>query len=205
MLGTARQDRRAARREATRAEILDAAWELCREQGLAALTMRELGKRVGMQAPSLYEYYSSKHAIYDAMYAQGYSAFRDRLRSLDGGREPRRVLKGTIGLFFDFNLEDPARFQLLFQRTIPGFAPTEPSYAIAREAFEIARALLADLGITGSSALDMFTALTAGLVSQQVANDPGGERWKRLVGDAADMYWQKFGPEGKRQKRRSKL
>ena len=60
---TAGRDRRAERAEATRREILDAAWALVRQEGLAALTMRELGARVGLRAQSLYAYFASKHAI----------------------------------------------------------------------------------------------------------------------------------------------
>ena len=43
------RDRRAERREATKAEILDAAWELVRAEGLAALSLRDLAARVGMR------------------------------------------------------------------------------------------------------------------------------------------------------------
>ena len=65
------RDRRAERQAATQAEILDAAWALVRADGLASLAMRELGARVGMRAQSLYAYFPSKHAIYDAMFADG--------------------------------------------------------------------------------------------------------------------------------------
>ncbi|TMK84168.1 MAG: helix-turn-helix transcriptional regulator, partial [Actinobacteria bacterium] len=65
------RDRRAERREATKAEILDAAWEVVRAEGLAALSLRDLAAKVGMRAPSLYSYFDSKHAIYDAMFLQG--------------------------------------------------------------------------------------------------------------------------------------
>jgi hypothetical protein len=36
--------------------------------------------------------------------------------------------------------------------------------------------------------VDLWTALFTGLVSQQVANDPGGERWTRLIEESTDMY-----------------
>ncbi len=55
-------DRRTRRREATRQEIVDAAWTLAREQGLAGLSLRELARQVGMRAPSLYSYFPSKAA-----------------------------------------------------------------------------------------------------------------------------------------------
>src|SRR5207302_1202736 len=65
------RDRRAERREATKAEIIDAGWELVRAEGLAALNLRDLAVKVGMRPPSLYSYFNSKHAIYDAMFLQG--------------------------------------------------------------------------------------------------------------------------------------
>jgi AcrR family transcriptional regulator len=71
-------DLRTLRRELTRRRILDAAWGLAREQGLPGLTMRDLGAAVGMRAQSLYSYFPSKHAIYDAMFAQGNRALLDR-------------------------------------------------------------------------------------------------------------------------------
>src|SRR6478672_7500756 len=51
------RDRRAERHEATRTEIVEAAWELVRTEGLAGLSLRDLAQRVGMQAPSLYSYF----------------------------------------------------------------------------------------------------------------------------------------------------
>ena len=46
--------------------------------------------------------------------------------------------------------------------------------------------------MTGEPALDMFRALITGLVSLQVANDPGGDRWTRLQDDAFDMFFAHY-------------
>ena len=75
MLVIPNRNRRSERREATKAEILDAAWAQVRADGLAALSLRDVARAVGMQPPSLYGYFDSKNAIYDAMYAQGARAF----------------------------------------------------------------------------------------------------------------------------------
>src|SRR3954447_17455751 len=89
------RDRRAERAEATRREILDAAWALVREQGLASLTMRDLGARVGMKAQSLYGYFPSKHAIYDAMFgaANREMVARGRGAAAAGPDDPIDVLR----------------------------------------------------------------------------------------------------------------
>src|SRR4051812_30011310 len=63
MLGNPNVDRVARRRDATRREILEAAWALIREDGWAGLTLRAVGARVGMRAPSLYTHFDSKLAI----------------------------------------------------------------------------------------------------------------------------------------------
>ena len=34
----------------------------------------------------------------------------------------------------------------------------------------------------------MATALVTGLVDQQVSNDPGGDRWIRLIDESIDMF-----------------
>jgi hypothetical protein len=89
--------------------------------------------------------------------------------------------------FVGFCTEDPARYQLMFQRTIPGFEPSPETYAIAVEALGVMHHRLATHGITDPASLDLITAVSTGLTDQQISNDPGGDRWVRLVDDAAEM------------------
>jgi AcrR family transcriptional regulator len=154
----ARRDRRAERRDATRAEILEAAWELVREQGLNELSLRDLGERVGMRAQSLYSYFDSKHAIYDAMFQEGNEELLRRMqevRDSEGAAEERFRL--AAHRFVDFALGDAPRCQLLFLRTLPGFEPSPEAYAPAVLVLELARDRLADVGITEPELLDHRT------------------------------------------------
>jgi AcrR family transcriptional regulator len=184
VLETPKRDRRAERRQATKDEILDAAWELCAREGLAGLSLRELATRVGMQAPSLYSYFSSKHDIYDAMFAQGFEQFNAG-RLLPTDEDPLDALRAMAHRFADFCTENPVRYQLLFQRTIPGFEPSPESYAISAAGFADFIAWLDSHGI--AHAVDMYTGVMTGLVDQQLSNDPGGDRWTRLIDDAMEM------------------
>lgn len=195
--GPVRLDRRAARREATKAEILDAAWELVREQGLAGLAMRDLGARVGMKAQSLYSYYESKLDIYDAMFHQGYCAFVARTEEASegiGAVEPIDRARAMAHLFFEFCTSDPVRYQLLFQRTIPDFEPSEASFAVALSAYDMAVDQLREIGITDPDAIDLWTATLTGLTDQQISNDPGGDRWRRLIDRAVDATLREIAP-----------
>src|SRR5437870_9135304 len=93
------RDRLAERHEATRAEILDAAWQLVRAEGLAALSLRDLARKVGMQAPSLYSYFDSKHAIYDAMFLQGNLELLDRYERLPELDDPKEEFRQGARVF----------------------------------------------------------------------------------------------------------
>jgi AcrR family transcriptional regulator len=187
------RDRRAARRQATRDEIVAAAWELVREQGLAGLALRDLGDRVGMKAQSLYSYFASKSEIYDAMFREGYLAFaahNDDLVALADrvDADTATILRRTAHRFFEFCTSDPVRYQLLFQRTIPDFVPSEASYAVALEVYGRLTNQLNALGFDDPDTVDLWTALLTGLTDQQISNDPGGTRWERLVDRAVDMF-----------------
>ncbi|MDR3031764.1 MAG: TetR/AcrR family transcriptional regulator [Kitasatospora sp.] len=188
MFGEVRmEDTRAARREGTRERILRAAWHLARRDGLAALTLREVARLVGMRAPSLYTYFGSKNAMYDAMYTQAALELAATLAGRPQRTDPRQTLRGRMRLFSGFCAADPVRYQLLLERPIPGFEPAPESFQITAAALAATRADLESAGARGKPALDMFRALVTGLVSLQIANDPGGDRWIGLQDDALDM------------------
>jgi AcrR family transcriptional regulator len=189
VLGEPTRDRRAERHEATRAEILDAAWDMARSEGLAAVSLRDIARKVGMQPPSLYSYFESKNAIYDAMYAQGCQQFVDAEPWDELTGDPVHDLRRTVSYFVRFCAADPARYQLLFQRTIPGFEPSPESFAISQASLARVGARLKSCGITDERAVDLFSALGTGLADQQISNDPGGNRWIRLIDDAVEMFF----------------
>jgi AcrR family transcriptional regulator len=181
-------DTRAIRRDATRTRILGAAWQLAQRDGLAALSLHAIAERVGMRAPSLYTYFPSKNAIYDAMYADGAHELATTLAARPERTDPRQTLRMRVRVFIDFCTTDPIRYQLLFERPIPGFEPTPDSFAITVTALAGTRADLAAAGVHGERALDLFRALITGLIALQIANDPGGNRWTRLQGAALAMF-----------------
>jgi AcrR family transcriptional regulator len=179
---------RARRRQATIDEVLTAARDLAREHGLASISMREIGARVGLHASSLYQYFPSKDAIYDALFAQGHRALHAWMAGFDRTGKPVDVLKRGCWRFSEFCLEDEVRYQLLFQRTIPGFAPSDASMELAWQSYGDMVAALADAGVTQQADIDLWTAIQMGITEQQWANDPGGRRFVDHLEPAVDMF-----------------
>lgn len=178
------------RRASARREILAAAWDAAREHGLGSITLRDVAARVGMRAPSLYWHFESKMSLYDAMFGQAWGDYLEIQKDLDAElpAAPRAALTLTARTYFDFCAADPTRHQLMSQRSIPGFVPSPEAYAPAVEVIGRLRARLTRLGVADEAGADLYTAMVGGLVEQQLANEPGGNRWARLVDRVIDMY-----------------
>lgn len=187
---TATLDRRAQRRE----QIVAAAWEVATEHGLGGVSLHEVARRIGIRQPSLYGHVSSKLDLYDAMFADAYERLLTRIEDEPRSGPPREQLLALTRTVIDFAVESPARQQLLFQWTIPGFEPSPASYALAQRLVARCRELLSALGAGSDAQVDVYTALVAGLVSQQTANDLGGDRWTRHLEPLLEVFLDHFQP-----------
>jgi AcrR family transcriptional regulator len=171
------------RRRVAVEEILAMAWQLAAERGLAGISLRELATRLAMRPQSLAWYFSSKNALYDALHAQGHRQFLERLAAA----EPLDVHRAAQ-VFADFCLENPPRYQLMTQRTVPGFVASAESGALAQRAFAAWRDSLATAGVTDPDAVDVLTAVVKGVVDQQITVDPAGDRFLRHLDMVIDMF-----------------
>ena len=130
-----------------------------REEGVAALSLREVARRVHMQAPSLYAYFPSKMALYDALFLMGVrlrAVYRDRE---DVGREGFwDRLEGRFGSYLRFAQENPDLYQLAFERPVPGFVPSAASLEEAFQAPAGLEQMLADAVAAGEIVLDVPVA-----------------------------------------------
>jgi AcrR family transcriptional regulator len=185
----------ADRRSQRRAQILAAAWDIAAESGLAAVSLHEVARRVGIRQPSLYGHVASKLDLYDAMFAQAYEQLLAELDRTSPRGTAREQLVRVSRTILDFAAANPSRQQLLFQRTIPGFEPSPTSYALAQRLIDRCVGLLSAAGAGSPAQVDVYTALVAGLGSQQIANDPGGDRWTRHLEALLDLFLDHFVPE----------
>jgi AcrR family transcriptional regulator len=206
VLGNPTRDRQAERREATRREIIDAAWAIAREKGLTEVTLREVAARVGMRAPSLYSHFDSKNAIYDAMFGGAWSEY-ERLEVEGEESMPETPRAQTIAKalqFFDFATADLARYQLMNQRTIPGFEPSDEAFAPSQRIVQRSVERLAAIGVKDRGDVEILISIMAGLSAQQLANDPGGHSRRPLVIRAVDMWADGVGLAKERKPRKAR-
>ena len=179
---------RETRREERIAEIIAAAWKLAREQGIGGLSLHALAREVGIRQPSLYAYFDSKHALYDAMFADGNEQLLACLDATALPDDPRAAVKTFMRAFMGFALADTERHNLMFQRPIPGFVPSPSAYAYAERVMAQGVSVLRGAGVTEQGDVDCFVAMVGGLIAAQISNDSGGDRWSRHLDHLTDMY-----------------
>lgn len=205
-MSTTGLDRRSRRRQQTIDEILDVAVALMETEGVAALSLSAVARQLGMQPPSLYQYFPSKLAIYDALFQRGAEQVRDAQREARAGASVDEQLELGITAFNRWCMENQVLSQLLFWRTIPGFEPSPEAFAPAVEGLEDLKSYLQQAVDSGrlhqdavsDDGIDLFTSMTAGVLSQQMANDPEGTfengRFMKLLPVVLEMFYQRYTP-----------
>lgn len=170
------------RRAAVAELVIDHAKAILDERGAGAVTVSEIARRMGMRAPSIYKYFDSLNAIYDALFARGQAGLQAFVYDAVRDREPglQTLLEGNRALV-RWTTEELGLASLLFWRPVPGFQPSPQTYAEAEEFWTVGREHLR-LAVTqgelspaadSDEALRLLTVLVSGVVSQQMANQPG--------------------------------
>src|SRR6266545_7344676 len=133
-------DRRARRRQQTIDEILDVAIEVMAEEGVAGLSLSEVARRMGIQPPSLYKYFLSKLAVYDALFQRAAREVLTVFRTAVAGAEPgwAALAAGTEAVM-RLGLDHQVIAQLLNWRPVPGFEPSAEAFAPSVEFVEEVR------------------------------------------------------------------
>jgi AcrR family transcriptional regulator len=169
-----RLSRATARRTAAEREILDAAWALMAREGVAEVSVREVARDVGLRQQSLTHYFPTKHALLDALFADG---FADLRRVFDGLPDNDDEVEAVVDLavsVVEYCQANPARYHLMFQRTIPGFQPSEESHRVALTVLGGLTERLTAAGVDDVGDVALVRALISGIAAEQSANDPGG-------------------------------
>jgi AcrR family transcriptional regulator len=179
-------DRRQRRRRETIEEVLDIAVEIMAEQGVAGLSIGEIARRMGIRPPSLYVYFPSRMAIYDALFARGAQAILAVMRDWIAGHPvasastAEEILLDQAEAFVRWSLQHAPYYQLLFWRPVPGFTPSPQAYEPAIRLAELAEEFFTQLQRRGLIRDDVpagqifrdSTILISGVCSQQLSNAP---------------------------------
>ncbi len=188
-------------------EALDVAVATVGEAGVGGLSMSEMARRLGMRQPSLYKYFPSLHAVYDALFARGAELSSAAVQAgVETGPRGVVTIRAAARALVRWAVEDPALAQLLYWRPVPGFEPTVATFAVSVRLMDQLSAAFAAAVRAGALHPDaasaeaprLFTIVLSGLVSQQMANEPAADyetgMFTSLTDTALDMFFARYEP-----------
>src|SRR5579884_194400 len=204
----------AERRQRNRQEMIDAilatARDLMRDNGVAALSLSEIARRLQVTTAALYRYFPSKVALYDALFRAAMQVFWSYITPVWEDYPPGwPQVEAWIEARMRFAQEQPELFSLLFERPVPGFEPSPRSMEESVGRLAQAQQVFARLVEEGvieppvppDRAFDLFIAMTHGLSAQHIANEPqlpiGEGRYGSLAPDTAALFRAAWTPKGR--------
>ena len=200
-------DRRAQRRLETLDQILDIALATMTEKGVAGLTISAIARELKVKPPSVYKYFDSLLAVYDALFQRGQQENLDALReAIAFSARGLPAVEAGLEATGRWAVANPMLAQLLFWRPVPGYTPSPGAFAptleivatLRRELGHAARAGQLAQDATSDEAMALLSTLHFGIISQQLANDPDSDwehgRFTRLLPTVIELFIRHYPP-----------
>lgn len=186
-------DRREKKRSATLDEIRATAWKQIGEMGAAALSLRGIAREMGVTPPALYRYYKDRDALVTALLRDAFTAFGD---TLEAARETRGVddyagrFRAIARAYFQWAVENPQRYTLLFGTPIQGYLFADELGPVAQRSFLILQGVIGDAYNAGKIIGELATIrLPINLKSQYQALKKAGMPYGPVVTHLALSVW----------------
>lgn len=113
------RERRSREREQTKSRILDAAREMFVQDGVEAVTMREIAKRIEYTPTAIYHHFRDKQALIEELCLIDFRGLAQAFQKIGRIEDPVDRLR-RIGLaYIDYALEHPSHYRFMFMTPKP--------------------------------------------------------------------------------------
>ena len=127
-------------RSATIAQIKAVARQQMAEHGTAGLSLRGIGREMGITAPAIYNYFPRLDDLITALIVDAFNALADAIEvaelAVQSEKFGTKILASCLA-YREWAIAHPVDFQLIYGNPIPGYvAPAEITVPLARRPFD---------------------------------------------------------------------
>lgn len=127
-----------------RSRLLDVAVNLLISDGPESLTMRRIATEAGCTTTVIYTMFGNREGLAEALYLEGFERFRRFLEAVPQRRDSLEYLTALGPAYRQACMAEPGYYSLMFERAIPGFAPSERARTLARAALNVLDRVIAE-------------------------------------------------------------
>lgn len=117
----------------TREEIIAAALELTREQGIEAVTARELGNRLNSSTRPIFTVFKNMEEVNAKIISAAKALYKQYVKK---GLEQQLAFRGVGAAYIEFAVREPKLFQLLFMNEKQGVSDIDHILNLLDESYE---------------------------------------------------------------------
>jgi len=115
----------------TRDRTLDAAAQLLRDEGPAALTVRRIATAAGLSTMAIYHHFGGKDGLVEALYVDGFRALDEALDAVPRTDDLVADVEALALAYREVAMLRPGYYEVMFGRPFPGFEPSPEARANA--------------------------------------------------------------------------
>jgi AcrR family transcriptional regulator len=129
-----------------RRTVLDASLDLIEEQGLAALSMREVARRAGVSHQAPYHHFGDREGILAAIAMDGFTRLHAAMKKAVANLTDPVARLNAIGLaYLTFAVKHPAHFKIMFRSELVEMQDHETLHENAENAFAFVTSIVGDV------------------------------------------------------------
>ncbi len=151
--------------------VIDAAERLLVTDGPSALTVRGIASAAGVAPMSVYNHLGGKEGVLDALLERGFDALHEAMSDLETD-DPYEDLAEAGRRYRAFAREQPQRYLLMFERSVPDYEPSAMTLGHAFATFKQLEMLV-------------LRAMAAGVIVEGDAGDVAQRLWSSCHGMAS--------------------
>src|SRR5215467_996344 len=116
-------ERRQRQKEEVKTNILSTAWQMVKEDGWEAISIRKIADAIEYSVPVIYDHFENKEAILWEFAKEGFQRLTKKIQQAkDKSGDPAEQLKAIADAYWSFASKNRESYQLMFGMGMAGCA-----------------------------------------------------------------------------------
>ena len=141
-----------------REELINEATKVLHDHDIDSITMRKLGRSLGVSKAAPYRHFENKAALLAAVAAEGFRKMRSSFEETSNTGNPQIALSVVMERYISFATRNPGLYRLMFSREIFSLPVSEELLEAASKAYTGAKEILSSMNSSEKTAVSINTA-----------------------------------------------